>query len=166
MTGNALDKSEFLPGFEAARWAPSSRNSQPWRFVYAARDEDEWGTFLELLNEYNRQWAVNAAVLVVIFSETTDEKGRSLSTHSFDTGAAWDNLALEATRRNLVIHPIGGFDHDAATTDLDAPDNYAVEAMVAIGERAPPEELPDDLRNREKPSGHKPLDKIITHGSF
>ncbi|WP_020222866.1 nitroreductase family protein [Halarchaeum acidiphilum] len=166
MSGEPLDEADYRPLFEAARWAPSSRNSQPWRFAYAARGDDEWETFVELLNDFNGTWAVDAAVLVVVFSETTDEEGRSLSAHTFDTGAAWQNLALEGARRGLVVHPMGGFDHDAAAAELDAPDDYAVEAMVAIGERAPAESLPEDLRDGEVPSGRTPLDEFVTRGGF
>ncbi|MBP2250081.1 nitroreductase [Halarchaeum solikamskense] len=149
-----------------ARWAPSSRNSQPWRFAYAAREDEAWETFAGLLNEFNRSWAANAAVLAVLFSETTDEKDRSLQSHSFDAGAAWENLALEGARRGLVVHPMGGFDHEAAAAELDAPSSYDVEAMIAIGERAPPESLPEDLREQEVPKGRKPLDEVINRGGF
>jgi len=166
MTGDPLEASEYRPLFEAARWAPSSRNSQPWRFAYAARGDEAWETFAGLLNGFNRSWATNAAVLAVLFSETTDEKGRSLQSHSFDAGAAWENLALEGARRGLVVHPMGGFDHEAAATELDAPASYDVEAMIAIGERAPPESLPADLREQEVPKGRKPLDEIVSRGGF
>ncbi|GGL70772.1 nitroreductase family protein [Halocalculus aciditolerans] len=166
MTGEPLDEADYRPLFEAARWAPSSRNTQPWRFAYAARGDDEWETFRGFVNEFNRSWADDAAVLAVLFSETTDDEGRSLASNSFDAGAAWENLALEGTRRGLVVHPMGGFDHEAAAAELNAPDDYDVEVMVAIGERAPPETLPDDLSDRERPNGRKPLDEIVTRGSF
>ncbi|GGL36727.1 nitroreductase [Halarchaeum grantii] len=166
MTGASLAESEYLPLFEAARWAPSSRNSQPWRFAYAERGDDEWETFLGFVNDHNRRWAADAAVLAVLCSETTDAKGRTLSAHTFDAGAAWENLALEGTRRGLVVHPMGGFDRDAAANALDVPADYDVEVMIAIGERAPPETLPDDLRGGETPNGRKPLSEIVTRGGF
>ncbi|GGM62371.1 nitroreductase [Halarchaeum rubridurum] len=166
MTGEPIPESEYRPLFEAARWAPSSRNSQPWRFAYAARGDEEWETFVDLLNEFNRSWAADAAVLALLCSETTDEKGRSLSSHSLDAGAAWENLALEGARRGLVVHPMGGFDHEAAANDLDVPETYDVEAMIAIGERAPATELPADLRDQEFPKGRKPLDEIVSRGGF
>ncbi|WP_211311991.1 nitroreductase family protein [Halarchaeum salinum] len=166
MTGEPLDESAYRPLFEAARWAPSSRNSQPWRFAYAARGDDEWETFVDLLHDFNRSWAADAAVLAVLFSKTTDGEGHTLSAHSFDAGAAWENLALEGTRRGLVVHPMGGFDHEAAAERLDAPASYDVEAMIAIGERAPTDSLPEDLREQEAPKGRKPLDEIVSRGGF
>ncbi len=166
MTGEALDESEYLPLFEAARWAPSSRNSQPWRFAYATRDDDEWETFVDFMMEFNQMWAADAAVLAVLFSETVDEEDRSLSSHTLDAGAAWENLALEGARRGVVVHPMGGFDRDAAAEELNAPDDYDVELMIAIGERAPVETLPEEMRNREVPNDRKSLDEIIARGGF
>ncbi|MEE6211300.1 nitroreductase family protein [Salarchaeum sp. III] len=166
MTGDPVPEEDYLPVFEAARWAPSSRNTQPWRFAYADRRDDKWETFASLPNDWNQTWAKNAAVLVVLFSETTDEKGRGLSSHSFDAGAAWENLALEATRRGLAVHPMGGFNHDAAAEKLNAPDDYDAEVMIAIGEPAPTETLPEDLRDGDEPNGRKPLDEIVTRGGF
>ena len=167
MTGESLDESEYLPLFEAARWAPSAFNNQHWRFVYAAREDEEWEDFLDLLYDGNRSWASDAAVLTIVLSKTTlDHNGEDASTHSFDTGAAWENLALEGTRRGLAVHPMAGFDYDAAAELLDLSSEFEVEAMVAIGERAPPETLPEDLQEREEPSGRKDLAEITFRGSF
>ena len=86
-----------MPLFEAARWAPSSGNFQPWRFLYARRDSDFWPAFLELLRPSNQAWAVRAGALLLIISRTHyDGDGRACITHSFDSGAAWQNLALQA----------------------------------------------------------------------
>ena len=167
MTGEPLDEEEYLPLFEAARWAPSAFNNQHWRFLYAERDDDEWDTFVDLLNEANRAWATDAAVLVVIVSKTTfDHNGEPAPVHSFDTGAAWENLALEGARRDLAVHAMAGFDYERAAEELSVPEEFEVEAMVAIGERAPPETLPEELRERERPSGRKPLDEIVHRGGF
>jgi nitroreductase len=168
MTGDTLAPEEFLPLFEAARWAPSAYNNQHWRFLYATRDDEEWETFFDLLNEANQTWASEAGVLVVILAKTTfDHNGESAPTHSFDTGAAWQNLALEATRRDLVAHPMAGFDWGRVHGALDVPeDEFDVEAMVAIGERGDPESLPEDLQEREFPKGRKSLDEITFNGRF
>ncbi len=115
MTGEPLSEAELMPLFEAARWAPSSRNNQPWRFRYAGRTDPEWDRFLELLKDGNRRWARNTAALVVLLST-----GES-ATRSFSTGAAWQNMALEGVRRGLVVHPIAGFHHERARRDLDVP---------------------------------------------
>ncbi|MFB6189639.1 MAG: nitroreductase family protein [Halapricum sp.] len=168
MAGESVPEEEYMALFEAARWAPSAYNNQHWRFVYAAREDEEFETFLDLLNEGNRTWAEDAGVLVALFSKTTlDHNGEAAATHSFDTGAAWQNLALEATRRGLAVHPMAGFDWGAIHETLDVPaEEYDAEAMVAVGERADPETLPEDVREREQPSDRKALDEIVSQGRF
>ncbi|MUV89997.1 nitroreductase [Halapricum sp. CBA1109] len=168
MTGESLPESDFLPLFEAARWAPSAYNNQHWRFVYATREDDEWDTFVELLNEANQAWATNAAVLVGVFSKTTIEgSGDPAATRSFDTGAAFQNLALEGTRRGLAVHPMAGFDWASIHEALGVPeDEFDAEAMIAIGERADPETLPEELQEREVPSDRKDVSEITRRGSF
>ncbi|WP_436929615.1 nitroreductase family protein [Halosimplex halobium] len=167
MTGETVADGDLRALFEAARWAPSSRNNQHWRFGYAERDDEEWESYLDLLAEGNRTWAADAGALLVVVSKTTfDYNGEPAGSHSFDTGAAWQNLALEATRRGLATHPIGGFDHEAARERLDVPEEFDVEAMVAVGHRADPETLPEDLREREVPNGRKPLGEITFQGRF
>lgn len=167
MTGEPLDDDTYLPVFEAARWAPSSYNNQHWRFCYATPSDDAWETFVELLSDGNRPWATEAGVLVVVLSKTTfDHNGEPAPTHSFDTGAAWENLALEAARRGLVAHGMQGFDYEQARESLDVPDDYEVEAMFALGEPAPAETLPEEYQDREEPTGRKPLSEIVYQGSF
>src|SRR3989344_2895943 len=108
MSGEKISHEELMTLFEAARWAPSSRNLQPWRFIYVERDAPPFETFLSFLTESNRLWCQNAAVLVVTISNTKDKDGSFSPTHSFDTGSAWENLALQATQMNLVVHGMGG----------------------------------------------------------
>lgn len=168
MAGNSLPEDDLLALFEAARWAPSAFNNQHWRFVYATREDDEWESFLGLLNEANRSWARDAGALIAVFSKVSlEHNGEPAATRSFDTGAAWQNLALEGTRRNLAVHPMAGFDWDRIHESLGVPeDEFDAEAMIAVGERADPETLPEDLREREEPSGRKPLDEIVFSGRF
>lgn len=167
MTGGMLDEDDYMALFEAARWAPSSFNNQHWRFLYATKEDDEWNDFLNLVNDWNQKWAKRASVLVCLISKTTfDYNGEFARTHSFDTGSAWENLALEATRRGLVAHAMQGFDYELAKKTLDVPDEYDVECMIAIGEKAEPEVLPDDMQEDETPSQRKDLDDIIMNGGF
>ena len=136
MTGEKLGYEELMSLFEAARWAPSSANSQPWIFTYATRDTEEWNTLFSLLEDFDKIWAKNAAVLVVVVSKKEfGYNGRIIAsaTRQFDTGAAWENLAIETTSRGLVAHEIAGFDYGRARKDLDIPDNFDVMAMIAIG---------------------------------
>ena len=116
MTGEPLTDEELFPLFEAVRWAPSSYNEQPWRFIVARRQNaDEFATFLDLLVPGNRVWTQRAGALVVVASRTRFEHNdRTSVTHAFDTGAAWENLAIEASRRQLVAHGMQGFDYARA----------------------------------------------------
>jgi nitroreductase len=166
MSGQALSGEELASLFEAARWAPSSYNGQPWRFLYARRGSEHWQQFLDLLVDFNRQWADNAAVLIVILSRKTFENnGKPAPTHSFDTGAAWQNLALQGNALGLVVHGMAGFDYDRARDVLDVPSEYDVEAMVAVGRPAEIEVLPEELREQElPPSDRKEIAEIAFHG--
>ena len=167
MSGEAMTREELFPLFEAARWAPSSYNAQPWRFIYAHRETEHWNTLFNLMIEFNQSWAKNAAVLVVVISRSTFEKNNKPSpTHSFDTGAAWENLALQASITGFVAHGMQGFDYERAKKDLKIPDEYQVEAMVAIGKKAAKESLPSDLQAKEMPSLRKALDEIVMEGHF
>ena len=152
--------------FEAARWAPSSMNNQPWRMLYAMRGTESWPVFLDLLNEWNRGWCVNAAALIVFVSKTTHENGSPCATHSYDCGAAWMSLALQGSIRGLVVHGMQGFDYGRARTALGVPDGYAVEAMAAVGRPGAVEALPEPLRARETPSDRRPLEETVSEGMF
>jgi nitroreductase len=105
LSGELISHEELMSLFEAARWAPSSFNGQEWRFIYAKRDTPYWISFLNLLIPANQVWAQNAAVLMVIISRNTFEyNDKPARTHSFDAGAAWENLALQASVMGLVAH--------------------------------------------------------------
>ncbi len=167
MTGEALPEKELMALFEAARWAPSCFNAQPWRFVWARRDTEHWPLFLGLLVEGNRAWAQHAAALVVVISRKEFEhNGKPSPTHALDTGAAWENLALEATRRELVVHGMAGFDHERARAALRVPAVFEVLAMVAIGRRGRREDLPPKQAAAEQPSDRRPLAEIVHEGPF
>jgi nitroreductase len=167
MSGETIDEKELLTLFEAARWAPSSYNNQPWRMLYARRDTEHWPLFLGLLVEGNRAWAKDAAALVLFVSkETFDFNGQPYPTHSFDTGAAWENLALQATLKGLVTHGMQGFDYERARTELNIPEGFRVEAMAAVGRPGDPATLPEEMKKREAPSDRKPLAEIICEGAF
>lgn len=153
--------------FESARWAPSSSNSQPWRFIYAKRNSQNWNNLFDLLIDFNKQWCADASVLVVVLSRKNFEhNGKPSVTHQFDTGAAWENLALQAVSQGLVTHAMAGFDYEKARRDLEVPDDYDVMAMIAIGKRGPKEKLPAELQAREVPNTRKPISDIVMEGKF
>jgi len=167
MSGEALAEDELMVLFEAARWAPSSFNNQPWRILYARRDSEHWPLFLGLLVESNRIWAEKAAALCLFISKTTfDYNGKPARTHSFDTGAAWENLALQAMLGGYVAHGMQGFDYDRARSELGVPDEYQVEAMIAVGMPGSKESLPEKLQAVETPNDRRPLAKSVCEGPF
>ncbi|HZM03311.1 MAG TPA: nitroreductase family protein [Candidatus Saccharimonadales bacterium] len=167
MSGEELSADELMALLEAARWAPSSYNNQPWRIVYARRNTEHWARLFNLLVEPNQVWAKNAAVLLVFISKTTfDHNGEPSPTHSFDTGAAWENLALQGSLKGLVVHGMQGFDYDRAKTELEVSDGYKVEAMAVIGKPGQWENLPEKLRQREFPSDRRKLSETAFEGTF
>lgn len=166
-TGEEVRDSDLFTLFEAARWAPSSYNNQPWRFIYAKRGSNYWGLIFDLLVDFNKQWCTNASVLVVVLSlKTFEHNGKPSPTHQFDTGAACENLAIQATSQGLATHPMQGFDYEKAKRVLGVPDDYEVVAMLAIGKRASRGKLSEELKKREIPSGRKPLSEIVMEGKF
>lgn len=167
MSGEKLTNGELMPLFEAARWAPSSFNGQFWRFIYAKRGTKNWKSFFNLLAKPNQAWCKDAGVLVVILSRKNFEyNGKPARTHSFDTGSAWENLALEGTRRGLVVHGMQGFDYTKAKKVVKAPKNYDVMAMIAIGKKGKKKDLPEELQKMESLSQRKPLKEIAMEGKF
>ena len=167
MSGEPIEASALAVLFEAARWAPSSGNAQPWRILYARRDTDAWPTFLGLLVDSNRVWAQHAAALVVFVSRHISERtGRSAVTHAYDTGAAWENFALQGSLRGYVVHGMEGFDYERARTELLVPKEFQVQAMAAVGMPGKKENLPEHLQKREIPNDRRPLEQTVCEGKF
>jgi nitroreductase len=167
MTGEELGDDEIMSLFEAARWAPSSYNNQPWRFIYAKRNTKHWDRLFNLLVEANKIWTKNAALLAVVISRKNFEYNeKPARTHQFDAGSAWENLALEASSRGIVAHGMQGFDYEKARVELGIPIDFEVLAMIAIGKRGLKENLPPELQDKEKPTDRKPLKDIIMEGIY
>jgi nitroreductase len=167
MSGEEIPEEELLTLFEAARWAPSSYNNQPWRILYARRNTIHWPLFFDLLVDFNKTWVKEAAVLAIFLSKTTfDHNGEPSVTHSFDTGAAWQNFALQATLKNIVVHGMQGFDYDRARTVLKIPGDFQIEAMAAVGKPGKKEDLPAGLQEREAPNDRRQLAETISEGPY
>ena len=167
LSGEPLSEIELLTLFEAARWAPSTYNEQEWRFLYARRETHYWQSFFDLLMDANKAWCKNAAVLVVVLARKTfAQNGKPNPVHLFDSGSAWENLALQAMTMGLVAHGMAGFDFEKARKTLRIPDEYAVAAMFALGRPGDPDQLPPELREREKISGRRPVRESICEGPF
>ncbi|MBV9653806.1 MAG: nitroreductase family protein [Acetobacteraceae bacterium] len=170
-TGESLSEMDLLTMLEAARWAPSSYNSQPWRFTYARRDTAPWSRFLDLLVPSNRGWAATASALVIIVSNPMmrppgSDKDVPSSTHSFDAGTASGYFALQAYKMGWRVHGMVGFDKDRAFAELNVPAGYRIEAAYAIGRQGDPASLPEVLRDREQPNSRTPLAQLAFEGSF
>lgn len=169
--GAAISREELFTLLEAARWAPSSFNVQPWRFVYALRERTGWQALLDLLIPFNQAWAARASALIFILSQR-EAPGRAPGestpsySHSFDAGAAWACLALQAHKMGLHAHAMTGFDVERAPRVLRAPPSLRVEAAIAVGRRGEASLLPERLQAREHPSERKPLAELASEGAL
>lgn len=167
MSGALVTDEELMTLFEAAKWAPSSYNAQPWRFIYGKKGTAYWDALFDLLVPFNQSWAKNAGALVLIVSRKSYEhNGQPSRTHSFDTGAAWGYFALQGSINGLVVHGMSGFDYPKAKATLNIPDDYQIEAMVAVGKSVIRRSLPTDLQAGELPSGRKKIEQFASEGSF
>lgn len=154
--------------FEAARWAASSNNEQPWRFLVTRKGSEAFDKLASALMGFNQTWAPNAPLMVVSFGKKKFS-GREMTNHYalHDTGAALATLALEATAQGLVVHAMGGFDHSKVRELFSVPDDFEVGAVFTIGYHGDPHALPDVLQEREfAPRTRKPLEELIFEGEF
>lgn len=149
--------------FEAARWAPSSRNEQPWKFIYA-KNLDDLKVFHQILDEGNKKWATKVPLLAVLLTKLNyDYENRQNTKAEFDAGAAWMSLALRARQLDLYAHAMGGIHPENAYELLNIPkERYKVICVIAIGYIAKPEEREEN----EFPNNRKPLSEIATEGRF
>ncbi|MFI5097064.1 MAG: nitroreductase family protein [Candidatus Acidiferrales bacterium] len=155
--------------FEAARWAPSCNNEQPWAFVVGIRgDGDTFKKILGTLVEANQTWARHAPVLAIAVSELAFAKnGHSNRNAFYDTGAAVSQLTTEATARGLFVHQMAGFDPQKAAEAFAIPISWEPIAAFAIGHAGDPQTLPDVLRERElAPRTRKPLHEFVMSGQW
>ncbi len=170
-TGEEIPEAELMTLFEAARWAPSSYNSQPWRFIYGRKGTPHFDKILNLLIPFNQSWAHSASALVVLVSNSLmlppgkDTPVPSHS-HSMDAGAAWASLSLQATLSGWHTHGMVGFDLERAFTELEVQPGYRVEQIFAIGKLGDKSLLPEGLAARDVPSNRLPLSQIVMEGSF
>ena len=142
--------------FEAARWAPSCFNEQPWLFLYATESERR-KIFTSLLAEKNQRWAASAPLLMFVVARRKFMKGGAHNRHAkFDAGAAWMSLALQARKLGLYAHAMAGFHLKKSYQVLGVPEeDYEVIAAVAVGRLGDSSRLPEDLREMELPKDRK-----------
>lgn len=155
---------------EAARWAPSSNNEQPWRFIVATKQdhEAEWGRLFDCLTEGNKIWVTRAPVLILSIASLNFEDDGKPNRHAFhDTGLAVENLVLQATALGLVAHQMAGFDVEKARADLRIPSGYEPVAVIAVGYPGDPAVLSERLRERElRPRSRRPIREWTFFGQW
>lgn len=169
--GSTMPKDDLLTILDAGHWAPSAFNYQPWRFVYALKGTPAFDKFLDILNEFNQGWAKTASALVFVFSDTLSRPAdgsepKPFRSHSFDAGAAWGLLSLQAVKSGYFAHAMTDFSFDRALSELGAPEGFHVNAVVAIGKPGDKSVLPESLRAREAPNDRKPLAEVALEGGF
>jgi nitroreductase len=169
--GSDIPEEDLLTIFEAARWAPSAFNSQPWRFLYAKRGDANWERFLSLLIPWNQGWAHSASVLIYILSDSMPMVGKDgqpagSHSHSFDAGAAWACLALQATAMGYHAHGMSGVEFERAREELQVPERFRIEAAAVIGRIGDPAMLDERTRAREVPSGRRSIGEFVFAGNF
>jgi nitroreductase len=155
--------------FEAARWAPSSYNEQPWNYIVATRDNaEQFQHLLSCLVEANQVWAKAAPVLALgVVSLRFARNGKDNRAAVHDLGLASGNLVLEATARGLSVHQMIGILPDRAREIYGIPEGYEAWTGMAIGYRGDPTSLPDPLRERERtPRQRKPLREFVFNGKW
>ena len=155
--------------FEAARWAPSSSNEQPWAYIVATKDDAEnFEKSLGALVEFNANWAKKAPVLVIAVAQLAFAKNNAPNRNAqYDVGAASLQLSIEATARGLVVHQMAGFDPETAREAYDIPQGWEPIAAMAIGYPGDASSLPEPLQSREKaPRSRKRIHEFVMSGQW
>lgn len=168
LSGAPISDAELHRLLEAARWAPSSYNEQPWRIIYAKRDTPSFTKLFDCLVEFNQLWCKNAAALLVfVASEKHAHNNEKNHAASFDTGSAWMSLALQASMMDLVAHGMVGFDFEKLAKAIHLPADHHICAMAAVGKPGDISVLPEGgIRDKEKPNTRKPLKETTFEGAF
>jgi nitroreductase len=155
--------------FEAARWAPSSYNEQPWRFIYGVKDdENSYEKLFDCLMEGNKEWVKNAPMIILSVAKqdfTLNGNPNFYARH--DVGLATENLMIQAVQMGLMVHPMGGFDKKKATAELAIPEGFEPVAMIAVGYPGELNELPENLKKREEGERvRKAQDEFVFRGQW
>jgi len=167
MSGEEITNEELFSLFEAARWAPSAYNEQPWRFIYVKRNSEKWAESLFLLSEPNQVWCKNAAVLICLVSKRNFSYNNSPNkNHLSDAGAAWENLALQASITGLVSHGMVGLDFEKARAFFQLPEEFEIVQMIAVGKPADSKILPKEIQKIESPNERKSIKEFVFEEKF
>lgn len=166
----AVSEKDVIALLEAARWAPSCYGDQPWRFIVwnKATDEAGWQKAFECLAPGNQGWVKNAPVLFLIAADSFfNHNGSPNRWGQYDTGAAAENLCLQAASMGMMAHQMGGFDPDKARAAFGVPEQFALMAMIAVGYQADISSIEGEALDREKaPRSRRPLGELFFKGSW
>ncbi len=165
----ALSTVQIETLFEAARWAPSSMNEQPWHFLYATKDQPElWSKIFDTLADANKVWAKDAPLLIVSMSRNTFTRNdRPNPTAGYDLGSATAFLSLQATAIGLNVHQMGGYNREALRVSLNIPPIYDPVVVMAVGFPGIPDSLPENLKERElAPRSRRPRSEFVMNQPF
>jgi nitroreductase len=154
--------------FEAARWAPSSLNEQPWMYIYATKGQELWEKIFETLNEGNQIWAKEAPLLIVSFcKKNLSRNGYPNGAAKYDVGAANALLSLQATHVGLNTHQMGGFNHPLLRENLNVPNDFEEGVVIAVGYLGEQSQLPEHLQLREtSPRVRNTQDEFVLNKTF
>jgi nitroreductase len=163
---NAISEDQIASLFEAARWAPSGSNRQPWAFVYATVGPDR-DRFNAVLNENNSHWGPKASMIVLVFARIVDAEGKTIRTAQFDTGAAWMSLALQAHAMGLNTRAMGGIDLDAAYDAASVSrDEFQTICAIAVGTRGSDSDIPERMAKQNLANDRKAVGEIAFKGIY
>lgn len=160
-----MSKNDLIAALEAARWAPSAMNGQPWRFYVGFRGDQVFQEILHSLEVGNQAWAKSASVLMMVTSLTHRPDGTPIKSYMYDCGLAVANMSFEIHSRGYVVHQMAGFDSDKARTELSIPSELTPVIAIAIGKQDKAEKLTGSLYEREvAPRVRKPLEELVLKG--
>jgi nitroreductase len=161
----AISDTDLIGILEAARWAPSAFNGQPWRFFVGKRGDATFNQILTSLVEFNQGWAKNASALILVAAQPTRDDGSIHADYQFDCGLSVAQLVIETHDRGLIAHQMTGFDKDKARTNVEMPTELMPVVVIAIGKQDSHEKLSGGLAEREvAPRGRKTLEEIVLVG--
>jgi nitroreductase len=156
------ETNKILSLFEAARWAPSSANNQPWRYIYATSNEiEKFEKILDCLADSNKVWASKAPILIISLTKILTNTGKSYRHNFYDTGAANMALALQAVNLGMQAHVMGGFDIEKVRINFNINEEFEPVVIIAAGYPGDVKYLPENLQMREQIKERMPLDMLL-----
>lgn len=157
-----IDETALATALEAARWAPSASNTQPWRFIVARRGTPQHAAIVSTLMGFNVGWTPAAGALVVVLTERENAEGKPVIWGEYDAGQAAAFFILQAHASGLHTHTIGGFDRAALSTALEVDARLQPLSIIAVGDLGDYDTAPDELRAREtNPRTRRPLSETV-----